>query len=459
MNAPNHNEKKVSPPYLGFGIAGLGTGLVVQVPVLFLLVYMTDILAIPAALAGLALFGSRVFDIITDPIMGIISDRTHTRWGRRRPYLLLGGVTVAISLAFLFSAPLYESMYARLAYVMGLFIIVQTGVTIFMVPYYAMPVEMTDDNYQRTKLMSTRAFFSFAGALIGGVLAPWIVISAGGGEKGYALMSFVVAVICGCAFVATFFGTARARFAGRDVHTIPVKQQIKVALNNRPFNIFMVSFIIYVTGMGCFAGTVPYFARYTLERPEALSVIWVFILAPAILAIPLWTMLTKTIEKKSCFITALGLMATGSLCLFLVDAQTPLPQVWSFCAIFGLGFGGTQVIAWSILPDVIQWDRWVSGMERGGIFSGGMIAFEKTGFALGSLAAGAILSIFGYLESAGKEIVEQTSGALMGIRIATDVAPALLFVIAALIMLAYPLTHHMMISKANAEADSNLTAN
>ena len=457
MDTSNHNQKKVSPPYLGFGIAGLGTGLVVQVPIVFLLVYMTDILAIPAVLAGMALFGSRVLDIITDPIMGIISDRTHTRWGRRRPYLLLGGITVAASLAFLFSAPLYESMYARLVYVMGLFIIVQTGVTIFMVPYYAMPAEMTDDNYQRTKLMSTRAFFSFAGALIGGVLAPWIVINAGGGEKGYAFMSFVVAVICGCAFIAAFFGTARARFAGRDVHTIPIKQQIKVALHNRPFNIFMVSFVIYVTGMGCFAGTVPYFARYTLELPQALSVIWIFILVPAILAIPLWTMITKTIEKKSCFITALGMMATGSLCLFLVDAQSPLPQVWSFCVIFGLGFGGTQVVAWSILPDVIQWDRWISGMERGGIFSGGMIAFEKTGFALGSLVAGAILSIFGYLESAGKEIVEQTSGALMGIRIATDVAPAILFVIAGLVMLAYPLTHNMMTSKANAGADSNLT--
>ena len=450
---------KESPPYLGFGVAGLGTGLIVQVPILFLLVYMTDILAIPAALAGLALFGSRIFDIITDPVMGIISDRTHTRWGRRRPYLLLGGVTVAVSLAFLFSAPLYESMYARLAYVMGLFIIVQTGVTIFMVPYYAMPAEMTDDNYQRTKLMSARAFFSLSGGLIGGVLAPWIVISAGGGEKGYALMSFVVAVICGGAFVAAFFGTAKARFAGRDVHTIPVKQQIKAALNNRPFNIFMVSFVIYVTGMGCFTGTVPYFARYTLERPEALSIVWFFILVPAILAIPLWTIATKTIEKKNCFITALGMMATGSLCLFLVDAQSPLTQVWSFCVIFGLGFGGTQVIAWSILPDVIQWDRWASRMERGGIFSGGMIAFEKTGFALGSLAAGAILSVFGYLESAGNEIVEQTSDALMGIRIATDVAPAMLFVIAALIMLAYPLTHRIMTSKTQAEADRNLKAN
>lgn len=449
---------KESPPYLGFGIAGLGTGLIVQVPILFLLVYMTDILAIPAALAGLALFGSRIFDIITDPIMGIISDRTHTRWGRRRPYLLLGGVTVAVSLAFLFSAPLYESMYARLAYVLGLFIIVQTGVTIFMVPYYAMPAEMTDDSYQRTKLMSTRAFFSLSGGLIGGVIAPWIVISAGGEEKGYALMSVVVAVICGGAFVAAFFGTGRARFAGRDVHTIPVKQQIKVALSNRPFNMFMVSFVIYVTGMGCFSGTVPYFARHTLERPEALSVIWFFILVPAILAIPLWTIVTKTVEKKNCFIAALGMMATGSLCLFLVDSQSSLPQVWLFCVIFGLGFGGTQVIAWSILPDVIQWDRWLSGMERGGIFSGGMIAFEKTGFALGSLAAGAILSIFGYLESAGKETVEQTSDALMGIRIATDVAPAILFVIAALIMLAYPLTHHIMTSKTNTEADSNLTA-
>ncbi len=447
MTTPSNTGLSASPPpYLGFGIAGLGTGLVVQAPILLLLIYMTDTLAIPAALAGLAMFGPKLFDIITDPIMGLISDRTSTRWGRRRPYLLAGALVVGVSMCFLFATPFYESVYARLAYVIVFYVIVQTGVTIFMVPYYAMPAEMTDDRYQRTKLMSTRAVFSLSGVLIGGVLAPWLVLKGGGGRDGYALMSIAVAVICGGSFVAAFYGTRNARFAPRDEQVLTLKQQARIALANRPFNTFMLSFVAYIAGMGCFAAAVPYYARYILAEPEALAKIWLYIQVPAIVAIPAWTIATQRWEKKSCFIAALGLMLLASCSLFFSDSAGPA-TMWTICVIFGLGFGGSQVVAWAILPDVIEWDRWSSGMSRGGIFAGGMTAFEKSGFALGALMAGSLLGWFNYAESAGS-LVAQPDSALLGIKIAAALAPSITFAIAALIMSFYPLTHAALQQRA-----------
>ena len=440
------------PPYLGFGIAGLGTGLVVQAPILLLLIYMTDTLAIPAALAGLAMFGPKLFDVITDPVMGFISDRTSTRWGRRRPYLLAGGLVVGVSMCFLFATPLYDSMYMRLGYVIVFYVIVQTGVTIFMVPYYAMPAEMTDNRYERTKLMSARAVFSFSGILIGGVLALWLVLKGGGGREGYALMSIVVALICGGSFVAACYGTRNARFAPRDEQVIPLKQQVKIALANRPFNIFMLSFLVYIAGMGCFVAAVPYYARYILAAPDALSTLWLYIQLPAIVSIPIWTIATRKLEKKSCYIVALGLMLLGSSSFFLADSGS-LATVWTICVLFGLGFGGTQVTVWAMLPDVIEWDRWSSGMERGGIFAGGMTAFEKSGFALGGLITGSVLGWFHYAESAGN-FVTQPDSALWGIKIATGMAPGIGFVVAALIISAYPLTHEVL----QARAAQSLTA-
>ena len=431
------------PPYFGFGIAGLGTGLVVQGPLLLLLVYMTDTLAIPAALAGLAMFGPRIFDIITDPIMGIISDRTHSRWGRRRPYLLIGGIVVAISMGFLFSSPFFDSMYARLFYVMLFFIIVQTGVTIFMVPYYAMPSEMTDNNYERTKLMSTRAFFSLSGVLIGGVLAPWIVFTSGGGQMGYRTMSIVIALICGGAFIASFFGTKRARFVTKPEPSITIKEQMNTLMSNKPFVIFTTIMILYITGMGCFSAAIPYFARYILERPEVVSTIWFYIQVPAIIGIPLWTIVTKRIDKKVCYIAALIMMATSSMLLITASPEIISHIVWSLCVLFGLGFGGTQVVGWSMLPDIIPWDRWKSGTERGGIFSGGLTAGEKIGFALGTLVAGTILQYFDYAESAGEQII-QSETAIFGINTAVNIAPPLFFLLAAIIMFFYPLTHKVL---------------
>lgn len=441
------NPAKNSPPYLGFGFAGVGTALSLQIPNLLLLVYMTDTLAISAALAGAALFAPRLLDVATDPLMGLVSDRTHSRWGRRRPYFLLGALVTGLALALLFNCPDFESVPVRLAYVVGFYVLMQLGVTIFMVPYYALPAELSSDPHERTKLMSCRAAFSFCGGLLGGALAPQLIALGGGGPAGYSLMSVVIGCICGAAFASAFFGTRRARLIERETTSPSIIEQFQVALGNRPFRIFMLGFIAYLGGFGCFVASIPYYAGNILGQDEILSTVWLAVNLPALASIPLWTLAARRWEKHQVLAAALGLMALTSCALFL--GQGELSALLLTAALLGVGFGGSQVACWAMLPDIIQWDYAQSGVQRGGIFAGCMTAFEKTGLACGGLLTGALLGATGYVESTTGDAVQPAS-ALTGVRLAIGAAPAALYALAAALMAAYPLTHKLL--RAQAEA-------
>ena len=433
------------PPYIGFGFAGIGTALSLQIPNLLLLVYMTDTLAISAALAGAALFAPRLLDVVTDPLMGLLSDRTKSRWGRRRPYFVLGALVTSLALALLFNCPDFESVPARLAYVVGFYVVMQLGVTIFMVPYYALPAELSSDPHERTKLMSSRAAFSFCGGLLGGALAPQLIALGGGGQDGYSMMSVVIGCICGAAFASAFFGTRKAHLIEAETTALPIIEQFKVALGNRPFRIFMLSFIAYLCSFGCFVASIPYYAGNILGQDAILSTVWLSVNVPAVASIPFWTLAARRWEKHQVLVASLGLMALTSAALFL--GQGELSVLLSITVLLGIGFGGSQVACWAMLPDIIQWDYAQSGVQRGGIFAGCMTAFEKTGLALGGLLTGALLATTGYVESTTGDAVQPAS-ALTGIKLAIGAAPAVLYALAAALIAAYPLTHKLLRTQA-----------
>ncbi len=448
LEESTQSQEKNKLPYLGYGIAGIGTGLMVQAPGILLLIYMTDTLAIPAALAGLAMFAPRLFDVISDPIMGLISDRTKSRWGRRRPYLLLGAIITGLSACFLFNTPEFESVNLRLLFVMSFYILMIAGATVFMIPHIAMSAEMTDDYHQRTKLMSVRTFFAMGGVLAAGVLAPIAVMKAGGGRDGYAMMSIGLGIIIGGAFLATFIGTRKVRFSSTNEKSVPIVEQIKIVSGNQQFKIFMFSFVLYTTAMGCMTSVVPYFASYILLRPDFVPNIFGTAQILGMLSIPFWIFVAKRFQKHNCYKVGLGLIAIACACNFFVHAQLPMPFVYMAFAIFGLGFTATQVSTWSMLPDIIQWDEIKYRTLRGGIFAGAMIAIEKIGFALGSLLGGLMLGWTGYIESSGGD-VSQPASAILGIKMVISVIPAIFVIIAVIIIMKYSLSEQVLKDSAS----------
>ena len=419
---------------VGYGLGAVGTGAYGTAPSLLLLFFMTDTLGIPAALAGLGLFLAKAWDVVNDPIMGVISDRTRSRWGRRRPYLLAGAILLGISLSLLFAVPDFDSVHARFAWVLSIFLLCSTTFTIFSVPYIAMPAEMTVDYHERTTLMSFRMAFMSAGVLVAGGLAPLVRDAAGGGRRGYAVMSVALGAIC-CAFMLiSFFATRRVAFTERVEPQVGAREQFALALANRPFVVLVLAFLTQMTAVGSLIGTLPYFVAYILGRSGAVFTMgFVVLTVTSILAMPAWVALSRRIGKPGGYLLSLLVFAAMNLALLLLDGRTPLAAFYTLAALMGVGFAGSQLFPFAMLPDAIEHDVERSGLRREGVFSGVWIAAEGTGMALGGLIAGTILDWHGFVESTTGGAA-QPGSALQGIRISFGIVPAALLLVGAAVV-------------------------
>ena len=219
---------------IGWGIGTIGASLLLNGFAIIAPFFLTTVLGAAATAAAGVLFLAKVWDIFSNPLMGALSDSTQTRWGRRRPYLIVGGLVAGGAYAGLFSAgitPVGDSLW-----LVGLLVVlVGTGYTIFNVPYMAMPAEMVDDYAARTRMFSYRVLFIAVGTLIGGSAGQKLAELAGGGPRGYAVMGVAIGLGIFAFMSAAAFGTAGARFTERTAGRASFATQVKSGLANKPF--------------------------------------------------------------------------------------------------------------------------------------------------------------------------------------------------------------------------------
>lgn len=404
-----------------FGVGSLGTGIYLTVPSVLLLYYLTDVLGISAALAGLAVFLPRAYDIVLDPLMGWISDRTRSRWGRRRPYLLAGALGTAVTFVFLFNSPELESDRATFWYIVITYALSATAYTIFAVPYLAMPAEMSLDPHVRTTVMSYRMGFAMSGILIGAAIAPWLVDKFGGGRTGFSVMAWIVGLGCAVTMLIAFVGTRSAPV----VVTVKTGESVLSAFRhlgrNRSFVRLGTAYVIQLAGFGCFNAAAPYFVIHVMQRSETdIAILFACVLGGSITSMPAWSALSHRLGKGRAYGVAVITVAIGTGGLWIAAS----PSDWSLAIItatfMGLGFGGAQLLPFSILSDVIH----DAGGVSAGAYTGAWTAIEKAGLAVGPLIVGAILYLSNFIEGAGLGM--QSSEALDGVRISIALIPALL---------------------------------
>ncbi|MDH3509717.1 MAG: MFS transporter [Gammaproteobacteria bacterium] len=362
-----------------------------------LLYFLVTFVKVEPVIAGAMLFGSKLLDVFTDPPMGILSDRTRSRWGRRRPYLLGASLFCGLSFALLFSVPESAGNSGVYLYVSLALVLYALSYTVFQVPYMAMPAEMTSDYHERTRVMSWRVVFMTLGNMVGSAGAPGLVKLLGEDRAAYADMGLIIGALIFAAMLICAVGTRGAKFTTADEITVPFAEQIGWLWRNKPLLVLMGIKIAIYTGISSFVAVMLFFIYSVLKKgPEVLVVYSLVQTASTIAFTPACAWLSRQIGKKPAYVLCLLGFAAGLMTWLLA---TPDESMWVLAirALFiGAFAAGSFLYGNSMLIDTFAYDYKISGMRREGVLSAAFSFVEKASLALGPLLIGALLSGMGF---------------------------------------------------------------
>ena len=427
--------------YAAYGTGWIGGQVFRDVPALILLSFMITAIGVPPAVAGAAIFIPKLWIVFCDPLMGLWSDRTKSRWGRRRPFLFVGSILCGITFNLLFNIPHFDSGTAKGIYVGLIYTVASIAFSIYSVPYLTMASELSTNMHERTIVMSWRQVGLGFGLIASNVMPTLLIVQGGGGEAGHQFMAIVLGLICGVTMFVTFIGTRSVPLIESDQPAVRLIDQMCLAAKNRPFLILLGSNFAQLVGSAASYATIILFTVYNLKKEITFVSLMTLLMAiMVILTPPVWTALSRCIGKKPTFILSIICFFLSFLAFAWVEPGDDIAlYVISLCiGTFNCGF---SLMAFSMLLDTMAYDRKISGLNREGVFSGIWSAMDKTAFAFGALLAGLGLSYFGFQESAGG-FVAQSPETIRGIMITYIGAPTIFAALSFVIMLGYQLNEH-----------------
>ncbi|MFJ4859389.1 MFS transporter [Streptomyces sp. NPDC088748] len=418
----------------GYASGSLVTGTFTTLPGLLLLPYLTDTLGVGAALAGAIVFVPKAWDAVLNPLVGRASDRTRTRWGARRPYVLLGGLAMALAFALTFAGPLPGSAGAW--FTAAGYLLTATAFAFFQVPYVAMPAELADRDEDRMRLVGGRVAVIGVAALVTGAAGPALVDAGGGGLAGHRWVGVFGAVVIALGALWVFAGTARATGTSRADRVLEsepaLRRQFAAARGNASFMALLRCVVVQSVATGVLLAGAPYFADHVLGDSAGVGALVVAFVAPNLLTVPLWSRL----RGRRGYAYASALFATGCL-LLLAAPLLPQAAVLLVMALAGTGHAGQLLFLYAMLPDCIARDAMRTERRRAGILSGLFTTGEGLGVALGPFLYGVVLQLSGYVSSGTGRAAEQTETAQLGMLAGFALLPALATAIAVALLRGY----------------------
>ena len=428
---------------VGYAVGSFGTGGFGTVPGLLLLFYLTDTLGVAAAVAGVIVFIPKLWDVVIDPVLGGLSDRTMLRRGSRRPWLLAGGALLPVAFVLTFAAPGALAGGSAAIWVGVFFVASVTAFSMFQVSYLAMPAEITDDYTERIDVMAWRIVFLTLAILLFGVAAPLLVDAGGGGRSGYLVMGLVVGVLLGVSLVGAWVGTRSTRGYGVPQVGATLSEQLRAVRQNRWFGMLLGAFVLQALATGTMLAAAVYVAEYVLGDAALTSVLFGCLVGPALLVMPVWRTLGRRLGKQRGFLVATVLFLLGTVALTLARSYPPV-AVYVVVGVVGVAYAGMQMFPLSMLPDTLAADAASSGQQRAGMFTGLWTAGETTGFALGPAIVALVLAATGFLSTTEAETAVQPDSAVTGIVLAFSLLPAVLAALSVPLVLRYDLTQERL---------------
>ncbi|MCY0854095.1 MFS transporter [Cupriavidus sp. D39] len=418
---------------IGFGIGDFAFNLYWQATTMYLLYYYTDVVGLSPATAGWIFGGAMLWDALCDPVAGYIANRTRTRWGRYRPYLLFGCVPLAASFVAMFF-PTGAMGTGLLAFVMGTHMLFRTTYTVLSMPYNALMATLTNDSRERGSLAAYRMVCaSTAGLVVALSTLKLVHIFGPADEKqGFLVVMTLYAVVSLPVFLLTFFST-RERVQP-DAHAPSVRDALAVVLRNRAF-LLVCGMGVALSAAGTFLSkTLPYVLKYALHREDLIGLALGVVALQVFIAIPFWAWVMRRTSKRLVALTG-GCLGIGTYAL-LGGLGTPSVSVFLLLlGVIGFASAATLLAMWAMIPDTVEYGEWRTGIRgEGTIF--GVIAFAQKGaLAIAVGGVGHSLGAVGFIANQA-----QAQAAIDGMWAMLWQGPMVLLAIGVLFAFFYPIS-------------------
>ncbi len=410
---------------VGYGIGDAAANFIFQTMMMFQLVFYTDTFGITAAAAGTLFLVVRVWDAVFDPIMGVVADRTNTRWGKFRPWVLWTAVPFGVMGLLTFTTPPLGA-HGKLVYAYVTYIVLMMVYSANNLPYSALSGVMTGDVVERTSLSSYRFVFAMLAQLIVQGLALPMVHTFGQGDsaKGYQITLGIFSALAVVFFFITFAST-KERIQPAPGQKSSVARDFGDLTKNGPWlAMFILTIVLFVT-LALRGGTVLYYFKYYLGRENLFSLFNVLGTSATIVGVIFSKPLATRYGKRNLFIAGL-LVTVVFTAAFAVLPPTAIPLIIGTEMLRQLAYGFTIPLLWAMMGDVADYSEWKFGRRATGVVFAAIVFALKAGLGVGGALGGYILAGYGYVPNAA-----QSPQVLDGIRLMMGLFPALGFAVCA----------------------------
>jgi len=431
---------------IGWGAGTLAVAALFNSVNVLLLRYLVDYVGIGAALAGSLMALSKLYDAVIDPIVGVASDRTRSRHGRRRPFVLAGGVMLAMAALLLFNVPQGLNPGLVLAYVIFGLLFYSTAYAVFSVPYMAMPAEITADYNERSRLISFRVFAVAVASLVATYVGPTLIAYGGGGQGGHSLMSVFVAALALAGTVFCFRATRDAPFHyGSDHVRLSFVQKLRMLTDNKPFMLLLVIKLLQLTALAITQAAMPFLFRQVLHFNDTMLGLYflVFYLS-MMLSQQVWVRVGRSWGKRKVYLVATALYAVMYLSWYFLQPGEPFAITLARAVGLGMTAGAVLLFGQSLLPDTMEWDYRRTGLRREGVLSAVYTIVEKLAYAVGAALTGILLGLSGYVKATGGAAVTQPASAISAIYFLASIGPMILLALSCIALKYYDLSEEKL---------------
>jgi len=415
----------------GYGVGDFGTNIVLNAVTLYLLYFYTDVFGISPAFAGIIFLVSKLWNACIDPFVGQLVDRTQSRWGRKRPYLLFGAVPFALAFFLLFVGPHFDQT-GRSIFAMASFLLFGTALAFVNIPYASLTYVMTDDAHERSSLSGYRMTFAIIGTLIAGVATRPIVGLFSNERAGFRGVGVVFGVILAITTLIAFRSSFEHKEVTKEKRT-GFRESLKAMGGNGPFLLLGFAFVACTVSNYVIASTINYYFKYVLGAEKLISIGFLCLFGAAMASVPLWLAVSRRFGKKTAFLAGMILLAAALAVFSFVPAPTTA-MVLVILVFAGIGVSTIYLFPWAMIPDTVEYSIWRTGVRQEGFLYGFFTFGLKLSQAFAGFLAGFLLDAFGYVPNA-----MQGPRALTGISLLMTLVPLAFLVIGIILLFFYPL--------------------